>query len=135
MGRLFDAVSALLGIHYENRYEGECAVMLENAAQRALVTAQGGGVPERERLALAFHMDVARAVLEQCRLVKKERGIQRVCLSGGTFQNKILMEETLRLLRSDGFVVHYNIHVPPNDGGIALGQNYIGMMRTLTEYI
>ena len=119
MGRLFDAVSAMLGIHYENRYEGECAIMLENAAQKAL--------EENEILALAFHMNVAEVILEQCLRAKDALGIRRVCLSGGTFQNKILMEETLRLLRSSGFICYYNINVPPNDGGIALGQNYIGM--------
>jgi hydrogenase maturation protein HypF len=140
MGRLFDAVCAMLGIHYENRYEGECAIMLENAAQRALDIQHAfegpdaGDFPvedvqaEQERLALTFHLDVAKAILVQCRLIRTERGIQNVCLSGGVFQNKILMEEALRLLRADGFTVYYNVHVPPNDGGIALGQNFVGMM-------
>jgi len=128
MGRLFDAVCAMLGIHYENRYEGECAILLENAAQRAIEKALKGDSPtEQERLAFAFHKDVAQAILKQCRLARTGLRIGRVCLSGGVFQNKILMEETLRLLRGDGFTVYYNIHVPPNDGGIALGQNYIGM--------
>ena len=132
MGRLFDAVCAMLGIHYENRYEGECAIMLENAAQRAIDKERASRRPtEQERLALSFHIDIARAVQTQCRLARAERDIQRVCLSGGVFQNKILMEETLKLLREDGFAVYYNIHVPPNDGGIALGQNFIGMMTCL----
>ena len=124
MGRLFDAVSAMLGVHYENRYEGECAVMLENAAQRALDKEMP---TEQERRALDFHFNVAKMILKQCRKAKADFGIQKVCLSGGTFQNKILLEETLRLLRKEGFPVYYNIHVPPNDGGLALGQNYIGM--------
>jgi hydrogenase maturation protein HypF len=75
-------------------------------------------------------LNVAEAIVQQCKNARNELGIERVCLSGGVFQNKILMEETLRLLRADGFTVYYNIHVPPNDGGIALGQNYIGMMMS-----
>ena len=133
MGRLFDAVSAMLGIHYENRYEGECAIMLENVAQRAIDKTQRQEMPtEQERLALDFHINVAGAILEQCRSAKEKHSIEKVCLSGGTFQNKILTEETLSLLRNDGFTVYYNIHVPPNDGGIALGQIYIGMMSVTT---
>jgi hydrogenase maturation protein HypF len=135
MGRLFDAVCAMLGIHGENRYEGECAIMLENAARRALEKQRFREVPtEIERLALAFHEDVAKAVRTQCVLARARQNISRVCLSGGVFQNRILMEETLRLLRVDGFTVYYNIHVPPNDGGIALGQNYIGMMSTRERF-
>jgi hydrogenase maturation protein HypF len=61
--------------------------------------------------------------------VQKKNGLNTVALSGGVFQNKILMEETLRLLRGDGFDVYYNRIVPSGDGGIALGQNYIGMQH------
>jgi len=128
MGRLFDAACAMLGIHYENRYEGECAILLENAAQRALTKQRFSDKPtEQESLALYFHTEVAQTILEQCLKARDKKGVQRVCLSGGVFQNKILTEETLRLLRGDCFTVYYNIHVPPNDGGLALGQNYIGM--------
>ena len=129
MGRLFDAACAMLGIHYENRYEGECAILLENAAQRALTKQKFRDRPtEQETLALYFHTEVAQKILMQCRLAREKTGARKVCLSGGVFQNKILMEEALRLLRGDGFSVYYNIHVPPNDGGLALGQNYIGML-------
>ena len=137
MGRLFDAVCAMLGIHYENRYEGECAIMLENAARRAAIKQTGRKerpllsvslLSEQERLALSFHTSVAQEILLQCTYARDEYGIRKVALSGGVFQNKVLMEETLRLLRKEGFAVYYNIHVPPNDGGIALGQNYIGML-------
>jgi hydrogenase maturation factor HypF (carbamoyltransferase family) len=176
MGRLFDAVASLLGICHVNRYEGECAIMLENAADRALhslgvanaidsenvinaevaidaVEAMGtantaaasvgeatiefsegktgiGGVKfanTTDALALRFHLDVARAILGECRKARGELGTNVVCLSGGVFQNKILMERTLHLLRSDGFTPYYNIAVPQNDGGIALGQAYIAM--------
>jgi hydrogenase maturation protein HypF len=139
MGRLFDAAASLLGIHHVNRYEGECAIMLENAAARALQadekkaeTAEralrtASGTPEADALALRFHRDVARAVLTECGRAQAAHKTNRVCLSGGVFQNKILMEETLRLLRNDGFTPYYNISVPPNDGGIALGQAYLAM--------
>jgi hydrogenase maturation protein HypF len=112
--------------------------------------------PEADALALRFHLDVARAVLGECRRARdasvtmpKEarhkikqrfpnaqptedaasRGTSAVCLSGGVFQNKILMDEVLRLLRTDGFTPYFNISVPPNDGGIALGQAYIAMRQ------
>ena len=130
MGRLFDAACAMLGIHYENRYEGECAILLENAARRAIIKQKFRETPtEQESLALGFHMEIAGKIIEQCRRARDEMGVQKVCLSGGVFQNKILMEETLRRLRGECFTVYYNIHVPPNDGGIALGQNYIGMLQ------
>jgi hydrogenase maturation protein HypF len=144
MGRLFDAVSSLLGVCHENRYEGECASLLENAATRAmdspikpandrsdkLANDIGSSTASTcDRLALRFHLDVARAILDQCTKARTLHNINKVCLSGGVFQNRILMEETLRLLRTDCFDVYYNIHVPPNDGGIALGQCYLGMLE------
>ena len=55
-------------------------------------------------------------------------GCRKVALSGGSFQNKIIMEEVLGQLRSEGFEPYYNISVSPNDGGIALGQSYIAAM-------
>ena len=129
MGRLFDAACAMLGLQVENRYEGECAIMLENAAFRAIKKESFGEKPtEQERLALCFHTEIAKTILAQCREARTQKNIQKVCLSGGVFQNKILTEETLRLLRADCFNVYYNIHVPPNDGGLSLGQNYIGML-------
>ncbi|MDR3363622.1 MAG: carbamoyltransferase HypF [Clostridiales Family XIII bacterium] len=134
MGRLFDAACAMLGIHHTNRYEGECAILLENAAQRAMDKRRAGRQPaEQERLALAFHLDVAQAILKECAHARAARGIHEVCLSGGVFQNRILMEEALRLLRAGNFTVYYNINVPPNDGGIALGQNFIGMQTLLRQ--
>jgi hydrogenase maturation protein HypF len=120
MGRLFDAVASMLGVCHENRYEGECASMLENAATRA--------ISDREKLALRFHLDIARAILDQCTKARTLHNINKVCLSGGVLQNRVLLEETLRLLRADCFEVYYNIHVPPNDGGIALGQCYLSML-------
>jgi len=127
IGRLFDAVSSLLGIHHINRYEGECAIMLENAAARSLTSDSD----EVCRLALNFHLDVAKAVLGQCEAARERFGIDQVALSGGVFQNKILTEEILKLLRVDSFDTYINRTVPPNDGGIALGQNYIAMMQKM----
>jgi hydrogenase maturation protein HypF len=125
MGRLFDAVSSLLDICHENRYEGECAILLEDAAARAIK--QPGS--RKDDLALKFHKQVADAIFEQCVKIREKEDIKKVALTGGVFQNKILMEETLKLLRSEGFDVYYNISVSPNDGGICLGQNYIGMCK------
>lgn len=155
MGRLFDAVAAFAGIHAVNRYEGECAIQLENAASGAL---QAGVKPykmrfevekgiisaapifraiaeglaagrEKNSLALGFHDAVADMILEVCQWVRAREGPCPVALTGGVFQNKILMEKVLARLRAAKFDVYYNISVAPNDNGICLGQNYIGMER------
>jgi len=171
MGRLFDAFAAFTDIHAYNRYEGECAVMLENsaaeaidsglepwemafelfedgmdrrpqnttqekAAQSLLISAKPlfqraeegilKGVQEG-RIALGFHYAVADMILETCKRIREKESVDTVALTGGVFQNKILMERTLALLRSNGFQPYYNVSVGPNDGGICLGQNYIAM--------
>ncbi|MCL2493010.1 MAG: carbamoyltransferase HypF [Clostridiales bacterium] len=128
MGRLFDAASSLLGIRQISRYEGEAAIELENAAWRAMEAERRNAAPVcRDRLALEFHRNVARQILSECKAARKEKQTNKVCLSGGVFQNKILIEEALRLLRAEAFETYINVHVPPNDGGLALGQCYLGM--------
>lgn len=157
MGRLFDAISALLGICMENRYEGECAIMLENAAARAkrlgliphkmvfmywndggvwqisaapIFQAIGRGLKEGvsvDAMALGFHEAVGDMIAALAEKIQEEINTTQVALTGGVFQNKILMEYTLSLLREKGFDVYYNVTVGPNDGGISLGQTYIAM--------
>ena len=124
MGRLFDAVSCLLGICDYNDYEGRCAIMLEDAAAFAM---KHPGENRACDLALEFHRSISNMIIRQCRRMREETGADQVALTGGTFQNKILMEETLSLLRADGFEPYYNISVSPNDGGIALGQLFAAM--------
>lgn len=126
MGRLFDGVAAMLGIKEHNDYEGQCAIMLEDAA----------AFPEKSeanRLAREFHHKVADMILQTCVTMREKTGANQVALTGGVFQNRILMEESLRLLRDDGFQPYYNISVSPNDGGIALGQAYIAMKKMEEE--
>lgn len=157
MGRLFDAVAAILGISLENRYEGECAIMLENAAARAQKLGltphkmvfmywndngvwQISAVPifqsisrglkqgvAIDAMALGFHEAVGDMIAALVEKIKEEMNTDQVALTGGVFQNKILMEYTLSLLREKGFDVYYNISVGPNDGGVSLGQTYIAM--------
>ena len=154
MGRLFDAMAAFTRIHDYNRYEGECAIMLENAAAEALDAglapfemafdikegprlsaesifrrteeALSAGADKR-RIALGFHYAVADMILAVCERIRKKEDVNAVALTGGVFQNKILMERTLAVLREWEFRPYYNISVGPNDGGVCLGQNLIGM--------
>ncbi len=128
MGRLFDAVSALLQIKDYNSYEGQCAIMLEDAAAFAQ---KYPGKKENCDLALAFHHRIIDMIVSQCQTARRKYRTSQVALSGGTFQNKILMEGVLERLRADAFQPYYNISVSPNDGGIALGQAYIAMHRTM----
>ncbi len=124
MGRLFDAVSALLGICDYNSYEGQCAILLEDAA--AFAQKHPGERKECD-LALSFHERIIRMIVEQCHLARDKYDAEQIVLTGGTFQNRILMEGVLEKLRADGFKPYYNISVSPNDGGIALGQAYVAM--------
>jgi hydrogenase maturation protein HypF len=146
-GRLFDAVSALLSIRLETTYEGQAAIELEALAAPGVEDAYpfdlADGVidfretirrvaadRERPRLASArFHNTVAAAIAEACRGTWRETALDRVCLSGGTFQNLHLLRQTLHLLRADGFTVLLHAKVPPNDGGLSLGQAAVANAR------
>lgn len=130
MGRLFDAVAAMLGICDYNSYEGQAAILLEDAAARAI---NEPGESEADDLALDFHVQVVEAIIDKCLQIREKTGANNVALTGGTFQNKIIMEETLERLRALSFEPYYNISVSPNDGGIALGQAYIAMKRKEEE--
>ncbi len=144
VGRLFDAVAALVGLRSRLRFEGQAAMELEFAleginseASYALPLAGhaspvqldwGGmiasilgdlarGVSIGE-ISAKFHNTLAEAVVT----VARRSGEQRVALSGGCFQNRYLLERTVKRLRAEGFLASWHQRVPTNDGGIALGQ-------------
>src|SRR5215218_1999797 len=148
-GRLFDAVAALVGVPGSRRttYEGQAAVELELAANGPasrvypfrlwtegdgwMVETQGivTGVVEdllagREvgEISSRFHRTVAEMVVAGCEEIRESGGVRFVALSGGTFQNLLLMEQVVELLARKGFAVYRHRRVPTNDGGLALGQ-------------
>jgi hydrogenase maturation protein HypF len=153
-GRLFDAVSALLGVCRDAAYEGEPAVRLEAVAEptestypfgimsqdgvliadpapalAALWADRRAGVA-LSRIAGAFHGAVADVTVAMCRTIRDETGLDRVCLSGGCFQNALLSSRTIMGLRAADFRVFAQRLVPPNDGGLALGQAVVAHART-----
>jgi hydrogenase maturation protein HypF len=151
-GRLFDAVASLCGLCHQAEFEGQAAMELEfsideraggtypiHLTERRAAPHQGVALPplvldwqpaieailEDIRsgaavgsIALRFHRALIAAIVE----VAKRTGIARVVLAGGCFQNRFLLEHTVRRLREDGFRAYWPQRVPPNDGGIALGQ-------------
>ncbi|MFF9087570.1 carbamoyltransferase HypF [Streptomyces sp. NPDC014991] len=149
MGRLFDAVSSLVGLCHRAGHEAQAALALEAAALeaagedavaypfglsgtdsltcsptpmlRALLHDQARGTPAPV-LAARFHHGVARAVTEICRRARTATGLATVALTGGVFANALLEEECAALLGRDGFTLLRHGEVPPNDGGLALGQ-------------
>jgi hydrogenase maturation protein HypF len=78
-------------------------------------------------LALGFHFALTDCIATICEKLKEKYRTNTVALSGGVFQNTVLSEQTLKILRQQGFRVFLNLAVPPNDGGISLGQTYIGL--------
>ncbi|OBF05744.1 carbamoyltransferase HypF [Mycobacterium sp. ACS4054] len=151
MGRLFDAVASLLGVRHRIDYEGQAAIELEALAESAggeagpsltlmvgtdgvidpapmvqdLVSALYAGA-QPATLALAFHEAVADAV---ARVVAQAAGATRlVGLTGGVFQNVLLLKACRQRLRRAGFEVLTHHTVPPNDGGLALGQAVVSML-------
>ena len=140
MGRLFDAVASLLGLRQVSSFEGQAAMELEFAADAALTTAAYppglsdavlDWAPMLHELLrdLAEKVPVAtiaakfhHALVEAIVAVAREVGEERIALTGGCFQNKLLTERAVRRLREEGFQPCWHRRVPPNDGGIALGQ-------------
>jgi len=148
-GRLFDAVASLVGLRQEVNFEGQAAIELEMIAQANLEQRYpflvDAGEPAQVDLrpmienivedlsrskpagyiAACFHNTIAAAIVEVCRRIRKRDQLKRVCLSGGTFQNMYLLRRAVDGLQRDGFEVYLHALVPPNDGGISLGQAVI----------
>lgn len=156
MGRLFDAVASLLDLRHRVSYEAQAAIELEIAAERAgpadhglrfgiaddladpapvvrgLVALRRAGVPTGE-LAAAFHTAVAELVGELATAGCGALRSDRVVLSGGVFQNALLTAMCTDRIRRAGLEPLTHRVVPPNDGGLALGQAFIGAHRPLQE--
>jgi hydrogenase maturation protein HypF len=146
MGRLFDAVAGLIGLRSHATYEAQAAIELEAIADPnetgcypfniqadlldplpvllSLLTDWQNGIPI-PILAARFHNSVAQALLETCQHIRQQTGISVVALSGGVWQNILLLQKTLALLEDDGFTPLIHQRVPTNDGGLALGQALI----------
>jgi hydrogenase maturation protein HypF len=148
-GRLFDAVSALAGVRGEIDYEAQAAIELEMLAPDELnesesypfsiVEHRGVRVVKLGELlsavvrdvrnqtlasliSLKFHHTIAQIIAEMCRLMARDNGINQVALSGGVFQNRLLLRLAMAALQKEGFDVLTHHLVPCNDGGISLGQ-------------
>lgn len=152
IGRLFDAVAALCGATEPVTYEGQAAIGLEHLARQfgASVSPYEWKVGEAERLVIdptpliseivadlnrnvevaaiarRFHLSVAELIVDVCSRLRERSGLSTVALTGGVFQNRLLVELTVPALRDAGFVELRHSQVPPNDGGISLGQVAIG---------
>jgi hydrogenase maturation protein HypF len=156
MGRLFDAVASLLGVRQRIDYEGQAAIELEALAEsmgdaagpklrlavrpggvidpagmlRVMVSSLRAGVSPAV-LAAEFHRAVAGAVTEAVRKVAGP--VRLVGLTGGVFQNVLLLRDCRQRLQQAGFEVLTHHAVPPNDGGLALGQAAISVLTALEE--
>ena len=162
VGRLFDAVSAILGIRHKSSFEGEASMALEFAAEAyeqkdheqkqnekidPLVYEEDGHVilntqllvqriveaklqgADSGRLAYWFHEILAEQITAVCVEARNVSGRQKAVLSGGVFQNRLLLRLTEERLTEEGFEVLRHRMVPPNDGGIAVGQAAYGMAQ------
>ena len=153
VGRLFDAVSAIVGLRHHCRFEGQAAMELEFAVRegvdahyefelassdpplvanwepvilRVLADVREGA--STGEIAAKFHNGLARLIVQMARIL----GEEQVVLTGGCFQNAHLLQRAVQGLRDEGFRPYWHQRIPPNDGGIALGQ-IVAAARSLTS--
>jgi hydrogenase maturation protein HypF len=149
MGRLFDAVSALIGVRGVIEYEAQAAIDLETLAFdnvdetgcypfstvpqndidiikiNEILTSVIKEVKQKTPgavIAARFHNTIVRMIVEVCCNISSQTGIKQTALSGGVFQNRLLLRKAIPLLESAGLEVYTHRQVPCNDGGISLGQ-------------
>ena len=155
-GRLFDAVSALIGIREQVNYEAQAAIELEMLAHRETAesksysyqidAANGISIINLQLMfheiatelqsefdagasSAKFHNTVAKFTLDMCENIREEYHLNKVVLSGGCFQNRYLLSKTVSLLYARDFNPYFQCRVPTNDGGICLGQAVIANER------
>jgi len=154
MGRLFAAVSALIGVRGSIHYEGQAAIELEQMADQAekgeyppeithnngcfildpdpVIEAIVKDIKQGEDpsvISARFHNSVARAIVQMAIKMREATGFSEIILSGGVFQNHLLMARAWDLLEGEDFQVYIHHKVPANDGGIALGQAFHAIAR------
>jgi hydrogenase maturation protein HypF len=155
MGRLFDAAAAIAGVRQTVTYEAQAALEFENLAAEEVADGYGFEIESTSPtcfifqpapviravvadvhaglavpvISARFHNAVAGLVRDVCVLVREREGLARVALSGGVFQNVTLLAKAEQLLAEAGFDVLIHRAVPPNDGGIALGQAVVANVK------
>lgn len=154
-GRLFDAVSALIGLCKRPSYDAQGAILLEKEAgdlkdltspywyeidaERAVhfeptiveIVKDLKNGESAQRISRKFHSTIVLSGVEMCGKIKKMTGIKKVTLSGGVFQNRLILEHFKDQLEERGFSVFSNRFVPPNDGGISLGQGVVALSKII----
>ncbi len=158
MGRLFDAVASLIGVRQSVSYEAQAAIEMETmsddlesvAPYQFLISGVGLSVIDptpvleaivqdvianvsQRTIAAKFHSAVAELIVQISQRVREQTQLNQVVLSGGVFQNRVLLSRTLKLLEQSGFEVLYHRLVPPNDGGLALGQAVVAASQLTTN--
>jgi len=153
-GRLFDSISVLLNWKERINYEGQPAIELEFLADENIKGKYSFEITKKHdisiihpdsiikgvvkdlvkkesksKIAAKFHNTVAQIINEVCLRLRKEYNLNSVCLSGGVFQNVFLLDRTYKPLTKNKFKVYTHHKVPPNDGGISLGQAVIANQR------
>jgi hydrogenase maturation protein HypF len=153
VGRLFDAVAALCGVRTRVNYEGQAAAELEAAAARDErgsypLPFRSGVLDARETVpavardvaagvavgvvSARFHNALAQATAKACAEAAERHAATMVVLSGGVFQNALLLERSSAALAARGLRVLVPLRLPPNDGGISYGQAAVAAATTLT---
>ncbi len=149
LGRLFDGVAAIIGLCNHISFEGQAAMNLEMIAvdrveksynydlecqETCLILWQPlirGVVQDMQKgvstaiISAKFHATVTKMFCEVCEIIRKRSDVNRVALSGGVFQNTLLLTGVMRLLQKNGFQVYTHQITPCNDGGLSLGQALI----------
>ncbi len=157
MGRLFDAVAAILGIREVANYEAQGAIELEACSNQRISDFYSFSLEENQNgplcidpspviigliddlrkqmsigdISMKFHNGIVKMIIEVCESIRAEFDISSVILSGGVWQNMILLRETIMSLQKRKFQVFWHHQVPTNDGGISLGQVAIAMNRLM----
>lgn len=148
LGRLFDGVAALIGLHQQISYEAQNAIALETIAdpeeqssydfpiengQILVSPAVRAIVRDIEQkttpavISARFHNGLTACAVQVCQQVRSQTGLRQVALSGGVWQNKTLIKRTINALNASGFEVFWPRKLPTNDGGVSLGQALVAL--------